>query len=342
MIGDSVGEMVKNGKKRFIAVIGVGRWGMNLVRDFDALGALHTICTGNPTVLASCARRYPGVRLVPDYADVLLQPEIAAVAITTPASTHALLARQAIRAGKDVFVEKPLSLSEREGRELVELARARERILMVGHQLWYHPAVLRLKELIEAGALGRIFYISANRLNLGRFREEENVLWSFAPHDISLIIGLAGGMPDSVLARCGNFLRPRVADTGMILLTFDTGIQAHIFVSWLHPCKEHQLVVVGERGMAVFDDTRPWNEKLCLYAHDVVWDDTLPVAVRAEAEYIALTPEEPLRAECAHFLECIAKRQPPRTDGEEGVRVLRVLNCCRESLEQERQIMMPL
>ncbi|MFZ5765141.1 MAG: Gfo/Idh/MocA family oxidoreductase [Thermodesulfobacteriota bacterium] len=324
-----------------VAVIGTGYWGKNLVRNFDALGALHTICEKNPDTLQIFAGLYPAARTVSAYSEVLATPEIQAVAIATPAPTHALLAREAILAGKDVYVEKPLCLSEQEGRELVDLARERGRILMVGHLLWYHPAVIRLKELLDSGALGRIQYIYSNRLNLGKLRREENVLWSFAPHDISVIIGLVDEMPESIRAQGGNFLHQKIADTTMTLLNFASGIRAHIFVSWLHPFKEQKLVVVGERQMAVFDDTLAWSEKLRLYPHVIAWNDNIPVASKAEAECVELIQQEPLRAECAHFLHCIASRQAPRTDGDEGLRVLRVLNCCQESLEQERKIKVP-
>jgi UDP-2-acetamido-3-amino-2,3-dideoxy-glucuronate N-acetyltransferase len=231
-----------------------------------------------------------------------------------------------------VYVEKPLCLSVEEGQELTRLARDRERILMVGHLLWYHPAVLKLKELIDAGELGRICYIYSNRLNLGKLRREENVLWSFAPHDISVILGLTGEMPESVQAQGGNFLHRSIADTTVTLLRFASGVQAHIFVSWLHPFKEQKLVVVGDRKMAVFNDTVDWNEKLVLYPHSVEWQVDVPIANKAPAEQVALSEAEPLRAECEHFIQCVAQRQTPRTDGEEGLRVLTVLNQCEQEL----------
>jgi UDP-2-acetamido-3-amino-2,3-dideoxy-glucuronate N-acetyltransferase len=203
---------------------------------------------------------------------------------------------------------------------------------MVGHLLWYHPAVLRLRELVDSGEVGRIQYIYSSRLNLGRIRREENILWSFAPHDVSVILGLVGEMPDGIQAQGGNYLHQKIADVTVSLLTFPSGVRAHIFVSWLHPYKEQKLVVVGDRKMAVFDDLRP-ERKLLLYPHAIDWRNHMPVPTRAEAQAIPLPAVEPLRAECEHFLECVSTRRPPRTDGAEGLRVLTVLQQCQTALE---------
>jgi UDP-2-acetamido-3-amino-2,3-dideoxy-glucuronate N-acetyltransferase len=321
-----------------IAIIGTGYWGKNLVRNFHALGALHTICDTNTDTLQSFTNQYPGIKTVTSFAEILNNPEIKGIVISTPAATHATLANEAILAGKDVFVEKPLCLNEKEGIELNKLATERGRILMVGHLLWYHPVVLKLKELIDKGELGRIQYIYSNRLNLGKLRREENVLWSFAPHDISVIIGLADEMPVSIRAQGGNFLHQKIADTTMTLLNFASGIRAHIFVSWLHPFKEQKLVVVGDRQMAVFDDTVDWQEKLKIYPHSIEWEKNIPVVHKAEGNCVHVTKDEPLRAECSHFIHCIETRERPRTDGDEGLRVLRILNSCQSSLEQERKV----
>ncbi len=321
-----------------IAVIGSGYWGKNLVRNFNTLKALHTICDTNMATLKSFEEQYPGINTASAFSQVLTNTEIRGVAIATPAETHAYLAKEALLAGKDVYIEKPLCLSEKEGSELNVLARKQNCVLMVGHLLWYHPVVLKLKELVDSGELGRIQYIYSNRLNLGKLRREENVLWSFAPHDISVILGLTGEMPESIRAQGGNYLHRQIADTTMTLMNFSSGIKAHIFVSWLHPFKEQKLVVVGEKQMAVFDDVALWEEKLLLYPHSIEWNDNIPVANKAEAISIKVEQDEPLKAECAHFLECIEKRTTPRTDGEEGLRVLRVLNRCQESLEKEQKV----
>lgn len=314
-----------------IACIGAGSWGRNWVRNLDALGALSWVCDPDEGRRAELAARYPALRYTAAVEDVLAAPDVRGVVIATPAETHGGLVRQALLAGKDVCVEKPLSLEVREGAELVELASGRGRILMVGHLLWYHPAILKLRELIEAGELGRIQYLYANRLNLGKIRREENILWSFAPHDISVILGLVGEMPDAVQAQGGNYLHEQIADVTVSLLSFPSGVRAHVFVSWLHPYKEQKLVVVGDRQMAVFDDVAP-TDKLLLYPHSIDWRRHLPVPQRADARPVAIDAMEPLREECRHFLDCVAHRTPPRTDGREGLRVLRVLEQCQAAL----------
>ena len=315
-----------------LAVIGCGHWGRNLVRNFHDLGALAALCESNESQRCELQKQYPTCPILSAVEEVWRDESIPAVAIATPAETHGDLVRAALLAGKDVYVEKPLCLEIESGEALVELARERERILMVGHLLWYHPAVQRLQEMIQAGELGRIEYIYSHRLNLGKIRREENILWSFAPHDISVILGLLGEMPDRVQSQGGNYLHPRIADVTASLLSFPSGVRAHIFVSWLHPYKEQKLVVVGDRKMAVFNDVEP-NDKLVLYPHSIEWKNQVPVASRAEAEAVAVDAIEPLRAECQHFLECVLTRRTPRTDGAEALRVLRVLHQCQVALE---------
>lgn len=314
-----------------IAVIGNGYWGRNLVRNFHQLGALHTVCDGNLTVEAEIREKYPEVNFQKNYADVLAEKDIRAVVLATPAIMHFEMARQAIEAGKDVFVEKPLALRADQGAELVDLAIRSGRIVMVGHILQYHSAVKKLKELIISGALGRINYIYSNRLNMGKIRTEENILWSFAPHDISVVLGLLDEDPVSVTCEGGEYLSHGVADVTLSQLTFASGVRAHIFVSWLHPFKEQRLVVVGSEKMAVFDDTAA--EKLLLYPHHVEWKGRVPNAVKAVGEPVELEQIEPLQAECRHFLDCIASRQMPQTDAREGLRVLKVLSACEQALK---------
>lgn len=315
-----------------VVVVGSGYWGKNLVRNFHDLQALAGVCDSDTEKLKSIIEQYPSCPIYLNYSDVLNDSTVQAVAIATPAETHASLVRQALLAGKDVFVEKPLCLSVKEGQELVELAKSCQRIIMVGHLLWYHPAVLKLKELIDSGELGRIRYIYSNRLNLGKIRREENILWSFAPHDISVILGLVGEMPDSVVAQGGNYLHQQISDVTVSMFSFPSGIKAHIFVSWLHPFKEQKLIVVGDRKMAVFNDMEK-KDKLLLYPHSIEWKDQIPIANKAEAEPVPLEQGEPLAAECLHFLDSIRHRKAPRTNGEEGLKVLSVLQQCQQALE---------
>jgi UDP-2-acetamido-3-amino-2,3-dideoxy-glucuronate N-acetyltransferase len=318
---------------RKIACIGAGYWGKNLLRNFNDLNALAWVCDQDPTVKEKFQRMYPRSRFTRTVEDIFADAEVTGVAIATPAETHRQLVRGALMAGKDVFVEKPLCLSVEEGRELVALAAEKSRVLMVGHLLWYHGAILKLKVLIEGGELGRLQYIYSNRLNLGKIRREENILWSFAPHDVSVILGLLGEMPDRVSAQGGNYLHDRIADVTVSLLSFPSGVRAHLFVSWLHPFKEQRLIVVGDRKMAVFDDLEAEN-KLVVYPHSIQWRNGCPVANKANAQPVAFDPGEPLRNECQHFLECVTERRTPRTDGQEGLKVLSVLQQCQSMLER--------
>jgi len=316
-----------------VACVGVGIWGKNHVRNFSALGVLQAVCDSNPEALESCARSYPQVAAFDSYERLLAVPTIDAVVIATPAARHAPMTRQALEAGKDVLVEKPLALTLSEGRELVSLAERTSRILMVGHLLQYHPGVQALNELIDRGELGKIHYLYSTRLNLGKFRREENILWSFAPHDISTILMLVGQMPSTVQASGGTYLQQGVPDVTMTSMGFPNGVRAHVFVSWLHPFKEQKLVVIGDRKMAVMDDLA--KEKLVLYRHQVNWIERMPVAQRAEAEPVPLELEEPLAVECRHFLECVERRSRPKTDGQEALRVLEVLDASQVSLDRD-------
>lgn len=316
-----------------VAVIGSGYWGKNLTRNFHRIGALGAVCDSNRAVLADIERQYPGVMVSVSLEEVLERNDIHAVAIATPAETHGGIVRKALDAGKHIFVEKPFVLNEAEGRELLAKAGYHGLTLMVGHILQYHPAFLALRDMVEQGTTGKLNYIYSHRLNLGRIRREENILWSFAPHDISMILALAGELPESILATGGNYLHKDIADVTTTHLTFPSGLRAHVFVSWLHPFKEQKMVVVGEKNMVVFDDTLPWEQKLAVYAHQITYNGTLPVPTRAEPRYVELPAQEPLLMECRHFLECIATGMTPRTDGREGLRVLRVLNLSQESMD---------
>jgi UDP-2-acetamido-3-amino-2,3-dideoxy-glucuronate N-acetyltransferase len=319
-----------------VAVVGAGYWGKNLIRNFYGLGALAAICDINEKLLEDYKSKYPEISTTTDFDSVLNNPTIHAIVISTPATIHYELTKKALLADRDVFVEKPLALRSREGKELLELAKEKNRILMVDHLLHYHPAIEKLKELVAQGELGEIQYIYSNRLNLGRIRREENVLWSFAPHDISLILSLTGKLPAEVSVHGGHYLQKAVADVTLTHLHFENGKRCHIFVSWLHPYKDQKLIVVGTKKMAVFDDVS--DQKLVLYPHKVeVQADTIPLVEEAKAEPVPIEMIEPLRKACSHFLECIQERKQPLTDGEEGLKVLKVLQSCQESLENGGQ-----
>lgn len=315
-----------------VAVVGCGYWGKNLVRNLADLGALTAICDADSERLSEFSTRY-NVRPFVSLADVLAADDVEAVVVATPAETHRHVVEEALCAGKDVFVEKPLALTAADATRLVSLAEERGRVLMVGHLLHYHGAVRQLKELVIGGALGRVQYIYSNRLNLGKIRREENILWSFAPHDVSVMLSLAQELPDSVACQGGNYLHARIADVTVSTLNFPSGLKGHVFVSWLHPYKEQRLVVVGDRKMAVFNDLEP-EHKLLLYPHDIEWRQGVPVPIPARAEAVSFDAREPLREECLHFLECVASRRTPLTDGHEGLRVLRVLQSLQQSMDR--------
>ena len=295
------------------------------------MGHLVAVCDPSAKVLKEVKAAYRGVKTTRDYADLLEDGKVKAVAVAAPAALHYELARKALLAGKDVFVEKPLALRVPQAEELVELATDRKRILMVGHILEYHPAIRKLKDLVDAGELGEIHYVYSNRLNLGKVRQEENILWSFAPHDISVILLLVGTLPEWASTSGQHYLQHDVADVTMTCLAFPCKARAHIFASWLHPFKEQKLVVVGSRKMAVFDDVIK-EGKLKIFDKGIEWKDGRPVT-RQTAESTLFFPEvEPLREELAHFVECVRSRKPPRTDGANGLRVLRVLDACQRSI----------
>lgn len=319
-----------------IAVIGCGHWGKNLVRNFAEIGHLAAVSDVNMDVAQGFADQYGAKAL--SFDDVLSDGEIDGVVLATPAEMHADMGMKALNAGKHVYVEKPLALDIDDARQMVELSNAKDLTLMVGHLLQYHPAYLKVKELLKGGELGRLEYVYSNRLNFGKIRQEENVFWSFAPHDVSMILGLTGELPDDVRTEASFYLSDDVADTTVTHMRFPSGVNAHIFVSWLHPFKEQKLVIIGTEGMLTFTDNEPWEKKLQLYKHKVVWDNGVPEPEKADPVYIPLEESEPLKLECQHFVDCIKDGVRPNTDGAEGLRVLRVLNAAEESAQNQETV----
>lgn len=330
--------------KKNLALIGAGYWGKNLARNFHSLGALHTLCDRDQSILNSYGPDYATVSKNISFEEILANEEIETVAIAAPAALHYRLAKSAIQHGKDVFVEKPLCLDIAEAEELVRLAKGSGRVLMVGHLLQYHPCVIEIQRLITEGSLGKLQYITSNRLNLGKFRKEENTLWSFAPHDISIILSLVNGqLPQQITCTGESYLTAGVADTTLTSLKFNDSVRAHVYVSWLNPFKEQKLTVVGSHGMIVFDDTKPWAEKLQIHRNYLTWTaGQNPTPNKIDSEFLLVPELEPLREECAHFLECCRDRSTPRSDGAEGLRVLRVLKAANTSLESDGGVTFPL
>src|SRR5579884_2176571 len=307
-----------------IAVLGCGHWGKNLARNFHALGALELVCDPAVEGRATASQIAPGIPVSAKFEEALSNSGIDAVVIAAPAAFHYSLAKAALEAGKDVLVEKPLCLDEKEGEELVRLADRLGRVLMVGHLLQYHPCVRALQSLVASGELGKLQYIYSHRLNLGKVRREENALWSFAPHDISVILLLLKQLPIQVTATGGTYLQPNIADVTVSTMLFDRGVRAHLFVSWLHPFKEQKLVIVGEKRMAVFDDVRK-TDKLQIFEKRIDLVNGQFVVEKPAPSSLEFASDEPLLLECQHFLDCVRTRRSPKTDGRDGWRVLKVL-----------------
>jgi UDP-2-acetamido-3-amino-2,3-dideoxy-glucuronate N-acetyltransferase len=319
--------------KRNIGLIGLGYWGKNIFRNLHELKVLHTACDLNKKLLGVRKKEFSQINYTLHCDDIFKNNTIDAVIIATPAATHYSLAVKALKAGKDVFVEKPLALNVEHAKKLVRLAKSKKRVLMVGHILHYHPAINVLKTIIDAGTLGKLQYIYSNRLNIGKLRVEENILWSFAPHDISAILMLVGGEPEKVKCFGETYLNEGVYDLTLTTLEFKNKIKAHIFVSWLHPFKEQRLIVVGAKAMAVFDDLT--KEKLFIYPHRIRWKNgKIPVAYKAKHYAVKVDSKEPLKEEMKHFLECIVERRTPKTDGEEAIGVLKVLQRAEASCKR--------
>jgi len=315
--------------ERSVAVVGCGHWGRNLVRNLSQLGRLGAVVEPTGPGRERAAELAPGVPVLDRLEDALARPEIRAVMVATPAETHFGLASTALAAGRHVFVEKPMTVDLDEAHELAARAASAGRMLMVGHLLEYHPAVLKLQELVREGVLGKIRYVISNRLNLGKIRTEENALWSFAPHDVAVILRLVGRMPFEVVATGGCYVQPNIADVTVTQLLFDNGVRSHIFVSWLHPFKEQKLVVIGSKKMACLDDI---SKKLTLTELRVDWEEGQPIPLRADGVEVPFPSDEPLRAEVQHFLDCADHGRTPLTDGASGIRVLEVLHAAQRSL----------
>jgi UDP-2-acetamido-3-amino-2,3-dideoxy-glucuronate N-acetyltransferase len=315
-----------------IGLAGAGQWGKNHLRNLARLNCLHSVLETDQSLIHHYRRKHPEVLFTRDLHELLSDRNLAGVVIATPAAMHFEHARRFLESGKHVLVEKPLALRVDEAEELIDIAGRRGLVLMVGHILRYHPAVIRLIELAGRGDLGTLRYLYSNRVSFGRIRNKENVLWSFAPHDISVILELMRGTELKNVCAFGSAqLTGKAHDTVMTELEFRNGVKAHVFVSWIHPFKEQKTVVVGSEKMAVFNDTS--DQKLTLHPFMV---DLLgpggPEASRDGHQSIKLGPAEPLRQELIHFLECIHKGRQPQTDGHEGLRVLRVLEAAQRSL----------
>ncbi|MFT7695815.1 MAG: putative dehydrogenase [Candidatus Latescibacterota bacterium] len=323
-----------------LACVGAGYWGKNLVRAFNDLPTvqLKQVCDASPEILARIGQQYPDIRTTSDYLGLLNDHDIEAVVLAVPATQHYEMARAALEKGKHVYVEKPLTLKAGEAQDLCALASERGLVLMVGHLLLYHPAVQMLKKLVQTGELGDIYYLYAQRVNLGIVRRDENALWSLAPHDISVILYLLDQEPDAVSARGECYLQPGVEDVVFANLHFADGKMAQLQLSWLDPHKVRKLTVVGSNKMAVFDDVES-AEKIRIYdkaaesANYASYGDSITLRF-GDITIPHIDMAEPLKLECQHFIDCISTGKTPRSDGRDGLRVVRVLEAAQRSLER--------
>jgi predicted dehydrogenase len=305
-----------------IAVLGCGYWGANHVRTLKSLGALYAVADANGARAEGFAAEHECIWI--PVTDLFLRDDVDAVVMALPPQFHAESAIRAVEGGKDVLVEKPIALTVPDAERAVAAAAKHGRIFMTGHVLRFHPAFEKLKSLIDAGELGEVKYIHSHRLGLGKFHTENDALWDLAPHDLSMILAITGQAPSEVRGE-GAALLDRLSDFAHLHMRFPGGLRSHLFASRLNPYRERRLTVVGTRGMAVFDDVEPWERKLAIYNHEVWQDSGQWVATTNEPTYIPVTGGMPLTRELEHFIHCIETRETPRTSGEEGVDVLRIL-----------------
>ena len=322
--------------KKNIAVVGCGHWGKNLVRNFAELGVLASVCDPNTSLAQKYALQYKVNNST--FAEIISDERIDGVVIAVPASLHASLAIEAMTAEKHVYVEKPLAMNQIEAKQMIDLSKKKNLQLMVGHLLQYHPVFIAMRKLLASGELGCLNYIYSNRLSFGKVRSEEDIIWSFAPHDISMILSLTREEPELVRTESSSILQSNIADTAIVHMKFKSGLKSHISVSWLHPYKEQKLVVIGKSGMAVFDDTQPWDKKLALYRHRINSNDEVPRLEKADVQYIDVAESEPLKNECQHFVDVVSGALMPLTDGDEGLRVLNVLSAATLSQKENNTV----
>lgn len=322
-----------NMSDRNIAVIGAGYWGKNLVRNFADLGVLHTICDADAKLLSQLASQYPQANTETEYSRVIQNEETKGIVIASPAAIHYDMAKAALLAGKDVFVEKPFTTNSQNAQELLELSEKQHRILMVGHLLLYHPAVQTLKRYIQSGELGDIYYIYSTRVNLGQVRQDENALWRLVPHDIAIYIYLLGEPPVVTSAQGSAFLQPDFVD--VVFVTMSLGkVLAYVHASWLDPHKIRQLTIVGSKKMAIFDDMEPEHK---LQIHDKVVDPKTLAIRSGEVAFPRLDTTEPLLLECQEFLNCIRERRQPLSDARQGLEVVRTLETAQKLMQKQSQ-----
>lgn len=310
--------------KKNIAVVGCGSWGKNLVRNFSELGALNSVSDVNSEIANNYANQYQVKNL--SFGEIINDKNIEGVVLAVPANLHATMSIDVMNKGKHVLVEKPLALNEIDAKLMIEVSKKNNVKLMVGHLLHYHPIFKEIKKIVENGQIGKLEYINSNRLSFGKYRNEEDIIWSFAPHDISMILSLTKEKPNIVKCNSKSIIKENHADIANIYMEFPSGLKSNISVSWINPNKEVKLVITGTSAMLIFDDTKPWDKKLSFISYDIKKTKNLIDINKSILKFIEISEEEPLKNECRHFLEVVKSNIQPLTDGIEGQKVVEVLS----------------
>jgi predicted dehydrogenase len=319
-----------------IAVVGCGQWGKNLIRNFYELGVLHSICDQNNTTSTKYSKLY-NIQIL-SFNEILNDSNIKGVVLTVPAQSHSQMAIDVMSSGKHVLVEKPFAMNEDEAKLMILTAKKNKVQIMVGHLLQYHPIFNTMKKIIDRGEIGELKYIYSNRLSFGRVRTEEDIIWSFAPHDISMILSLAGQQPEFIIANSSCLLQQNHADIANIHMEFKSGLKSHISVSWLNPFKEVKLVVLGKSAKLVFDDIKPWNRKLSIFKYEKKFTNGELEINQTHSSYLEIPEAEPLKIECQHFIDVVEKNINPITDGVEGLQVIKVLSAASKSQNKKKLV----
>ena len=319
-----------------IAVIGCGEWGKHLIRNFFELGFLHSVCDNNIELANQFARKYNTKFF--SYDEILKNPTVKGVVLAVPAKFHCSLAIDALNKGKHVFVEKPIAMSVSETELMIASAKKNKVKLMVGHLMLYHPIFKSIKRIIDSKKIGELNYIYSNRLSFGRVRSFEDVIWSFAPHDISMVLSILNEQPEFIYTKSSSMIQKNILDIASIHLEFKSGVKSNISVSWLNPVKEVKLTIIGKNATLVFDDVKDWNEKLSIQRHQVEINQGSPNLKKENLEFIKVIEDEPLKNECQHFINVVDKNIKSLTDQHEGLKVLKVLTAAAQSQKENKTI----
>lgn len=321
---------------QFVSVLGCGNWGKNIIRNFAELGVLKSVTDQDMDQAKDLAAQHNVIAR--EWAEILEDETILAVAVVSSSYWHAHYVKEALMAGKHVFVEKPLALSFQQAQQLEELAIQRNKTLMVGHILQYHPAFLKMKQLLDEGAIGKLFHVHGYRMNLGRVRSFEDVMWDCAPHDLSMLLSLIDSPVHSVNAQGYSYLQQNISDMISVQISFESGQNAQLEFSWLHPEKNQKFVLVGEKASLIFDDTLPWEQKLAIQSYDIEKPAKEWVTRKQDISYVELDIKEPLKEECLHFLDCVHTGQKPQTDAAESLPIIQILEKATEVMNDPQAL----